>query len=168
MSRRTLFLSLSLILVALTVPAAAQDPPAIVPDPDQKALFDKFAKTMTNARLVGQFTLLGRENNDLMQEEYTVESARKLPTGDLWLITARIRYGDKDLKLPMPLPVKWAGDTPVISLTDVTLPGLGTFSSRVVIDGNKYAGTWSHGDKGGHLFGTIEKLNDAAPNSGDQ
>jgi hypothetical protein len=52
--------------------------------------------------------------------------------------------------------VKWAGKTPVITLDNITIPGLGTFSSRVVIDQGKYAGTWKHDDVGGHLFGKLE------------
>jgi hypothetical protein len=51
--------------------------------------------------------------------------------------------------------VKWAGKTPVITLDNVTIPGLGTFSSRVVIDGPLYAGTWQHDAVGGHMFGKI-------------
>ena len=49
-------------------------------------------------------------------------------------------------------------DTPVVSLVNLTIPGLGTFSAHVVIDGKKYAGTWKHGKAGGHMFGVIEKL----------
>jgi hypothetical protein len=33
----------------------------------------------------------------------------------------------------------------------------------VVLDDGRYAGTWSHDDKGGHLFGVIEQL----PEAGD-
>ena len=29
---------------------------------------------------------------------------------------------------------------------------------HVVIDGNKYAGTWAHGKVGGHLYGRISKI----------
>ena len=47
----------------------------------------------------------------------------------------------------MPLPVKWVGEIPVISMQDFTIPGLGTFSAHVVIDRDKYAGTWAHGNK---------------------
>jgi hypothetical protein len=43
----------------------------------------------------------------------------------------------------------------VITLDSVTIPGLGTFSSRVVIDGPLYAGTWQHDAVGGHMFGKI-------------
>ena len=59
----------------------------------------------------------------------------------------------------MPLPIKWAGDTPVISMDKLSIPGLGTFSAHVVIDDDKYAGTWKHGKAGGHLFGNIGRIN---------
>ena len=59
----------------------------------------------------------------------------------------------------MPLPVKWVGDVPVITMQDLSIPGLGTFSAHVVIDGQKYAGTWAHGKVGGHLYGKISKSN---------
>ena len=71
---------------------------------------------------------------------------------------ARIQYGETDIELPMDLPVKWAENTAVITLDNVWLPGLGTFSSRVLIHENKYAGTWRHDDHGGHLFGIIKPL----------
>ena len=79
--------------------------------------------------------------------------------GDYWIFNARIKYGKTDITLPMPLQVKWAEGKPVIYLDNVTIPGLGTFSSYTVIDGDKYAGTWQHGDVGGHMFGIIERNN---------
>ena len=52
---------------------------------------------------------------------------------------------------------EWAEETPMVSLTNASLPGLGdAFSARVIFHDNRYAGTWQHGDVGGHLFGTIE------------
>ncbi len=71
-------------------------------------------------------------------------------------IVLSFRFGQ--VTLPMPLPVKWVGDVPVISMKDLNIPGLGVFSAHVVIDGDKYAGTWAHGKVGGHLYGTIEKM----------
>jgi hypothetical protein len=58
----------------------------------------------------------------------------------------------------MPINVLWAGNTPVMTLDKITIPGLGTFSARVVFHENKYAGTWVHDNVGGHLFGRIEKM----------
>ena len=55
-----------------------------------------------------------------------------------------------------PLEVKWAGDTPVITLTDLAIPGLGTFTARVLFYRGEYCGTWSAVDHGGTLFGKIQ------------
>lgn len=156
MSRYTLpFLLLGIVLLCSARPAVAQDAKA---DTDQAELFAKFEKTLKNVALVGSFTIVGREDKSAKPERYEISNVRKLDEGDLWLFNARIKYGDKDVKIPMPLEVKWAGKTPVITLENTTIPGLGTFSSHVVIDGDKYAGTWTHGEVSGHLFGTIEKL----------
>jgi hypothetical protein len=55
--------------------------------------------------------------------------------------------------------MRFAGDTPMISMTDHTIPALGTFSVRVFFYGDRYSGTWQHGTFGGHMFGNIEKTN---------
>jgi hypothetical protein len=129
----------------------------------REARYARFREMLTGVRLVGQFTIIGKgkEEQPPRKEEYEIRSVSKLPAGDLWLIQARIKYGDHDVTVPMPLEVKWAAETPVITLDEVTIPGLGTFGARVVFHDQKYAGTWSHGDVGGHLFGTIEKIKDS-------
>jgi hypothetical protein len=128
----------------------------------EKAKFAKFQQEMTGVKMIGQFTVIGNDQGAPAKEEYTIRSITKLQ-GDYWLLNARIKYGGKDLTLPVPLKIQWAGDTPVITLTKAKIPGLGTFSCRVVIYNSKYAGTWSHGEVGGHLFGTLEKPKAAAP-----
>ena len=157
------------VLASLVTEARADEPnPAANPAPVQSGekpeRFQKFEQALSNVKFVGRFTVLGKEDGNLPKEEYHIKSVTKLPQGDYWLFQARIKYGDKDVTLPLPLEVKWAEVTPVITLSNLTLPGLGTFSSRVVIDGDKYAGTWLHGKVGGHLFGTIEKLEKETPN----
>jgi hypothetical protein len=128
------------------------------PTPDQPAQRDdEFKKLVTNIRLVGNFTLDGQEPGKLQREEYVITGAMKLGNGDYWALTSRIKYGDVDLTVPVPVQVKWAGNTPVITVDSVKIPGLGTFSARVLLDGARYAGTWSHDEKGGHLFGVIER-----------
>src|SRR5258708_2683175 len=127
-------LSLSVVLAALVawpVLTLAQEkiPPKVenkpTPVPDKAELFKKFEENFTNVKLVGKFTVLGKDDGPLAKEEYTILSAKKMESGDYWLLTARIKYGKNDLTVPLPLEIKWAGDTPVITLTDFTIPGLG-------------------------------------------
>lgn len=145
-------------LAACLMIAAAgfgQEPKAAIPSREE--LIKKLEQDLTGAKLTGRFTITGREDQSPRSEEYTITSATKLTEGDMWLLKSRVKYGDKDVTVPIPLEIEWAGDTPVITLTDLTIPGLGTFTSRVVIYEGRYAGTWQHGKIGGHLFGTIEK-----------
>ncbi len=125
------------------------------PTPSQDELDQQFAATMSGATLVGNFTTAGQDTDKpLKTERYTLGKVSKLKNG-LWLFETRIQYGERDVKLPLALQVKWAGDTPVITLTDATFPGLGTYTARVLIYRGQYAGTWSAGDHGGELFGKI-------------
>ncbi len=125
-------------------------------EPAMQARFAKFEKLLTGSKFQGSFTLDGKPLKDLNEETYEIEKVAKMPEEDLWSITARIKYGNKDYKVPVPIYVKWAGETPVLTMDKMTIPGYGTFSARVVLHVDKYAGTWQHDDKGGHLFGHIE------------
>ena len=149
-------------LLTLSTPAWAQQdlPTDSAASAAQSEHFKKFEQTLSGAKLIGQFTIMGRDMGQLPKEEYAIESVQKMPSGDYWLFQVRIQYMDKDVTLPLPLEVKWAGDTPIITLTDLKIPVLGTFSSRVIIYNDKYAGTWTHGKAGGHLFGVIEKIDE--------
>ena len=131
-------------------PAAAELSPA------QKELHAKFTKLLTGSKFRGQFTLDGKPLNDLHEEAYDIEKVEKLPDGDMWALTCRIKYGKHDVTVPIAIEVKWAGTTPVLTMDNLVIPGMGTFGARVVLHKDKYAGTWQHDDAGGHLFGKIE------------
>jgi hypothetical protein len=128
--------------------------------PDKSQLYKQLEETLTGAKFIGRYTTLGKEEDKLKAEEYTIVSAKKAEHGEFWLLMARIKYGDKDATIPVPIEILWAGTTPVMTLDKISLYGVGTFSARVVINDGKYAGTWQHDSVGGHLFGKIEK---AAP-----
>ena len=125
---------------------------------DENLLNQKLQRFLTDITFRGHFTTdkKGSENELPKQDEYTITSATHV-SGDYWLLTSRIQYRDIDVTLPVPVMIRWAGTTPVITLEKVTLPGMGTFSSRVLVHNNRYAGTWQHDDVGGHLFGTLSK-----------
>lgn len=129
----------------------------VKPLPSREELERRFAETMTGATFVGHY-VEGEVKPDtrLSTERYSISKASKLKD-DYWLIQTRIQYGEHDVTLPLPLRVLWAGDTPVITLDDVPVPGLGTFTARVLIYNDEYAGTWSCKDHGGQLFGRIER-----------
>jgi hypothetical protein len=74
---------------------------------------------------------------------------------EAWLINARIQYNKKDFVAPIPVIVKWAGDTPVLIVDKIPMPSGGVFSARVLIYDGTYAGTWTGGGHAGLLKGVI-------------
>ena len=164
MSTRRLLLTLVLLAGCFTlgpVLGAAEDEKKPVTSKEaaaEKEKFARFQKEMTGTKLVGQFTVVGQPQGALAKEEYTILSVKKVDQSDLWVFKARIKYGKQDITLPVPVPIKWAGKTPVIEMDNLKIPLLGTFSAHIVIDDGKYAGTWKHGKVGGHMFGSILKI----------
>ena len=141
----------TVLLVAMSIFAA---------DPEKKSdrdtLEQAFAAKLTNAALSGSFTTDGKDSGTQKPDRYQIVSAKKLK-GDDWLITAKMKVGQDQIDIPIPIKVYWANDTPVMSLTDLTIPGVGTFTARVMFYGDRYAGTWQHGEVGGHMWGLVEK-----------
>ncbi len=131
-------------------------------DPEVKQLYSKFQKLLTGAKLRGQFTVDGKPLDKLTEETYEIQKVEKQAEGDWWVVTARIKYGERDMVFPVPLEVKWAGSTPVMTLDNMTIPGFGTFGARVVFHKDKYAGTWQHDEVGGHMFGIVEIVQEDA------
>ncbi len=163
--KKHLLLSLIVSFGVLTTALAQPKDEAAKAEPaDQQALFKQFEETMSGVKMVGRFTITGKDSPPA-EEEYTINKVTKLDEGDYWMFIARIKYGDKDYTVPLPLQVKWAEDTPVITLTNLKILGQGPFSARVVIHEGKYAGTWSHGEVGGHLFGKIVKIEEDKPDT---
>jgi hypothetical protein len=145
---------------AVQQPAAPQTPEA-KPKKSQAELEAELSKLLSGATLEGSFTTTGpgRDGQRLSADRYTLGEVRKL-SGNIWMIQARMR----EAMIPLPLPIEWAGDTPVIMVDDFTIPGMGTFSARVMFFADHYAGYWKHDERGGSMFGVIHRAKpDAAP-----
>ena len=133
--------------VAKTGIGSAMDP-ALLPEVERQ-----FAERMRGASMVGFFTISGREDRPARPDRYDISSVEKVGV-DRWRFNARI--GEHDVTLPVTVTMRFVDDTPMIMLTDLTIPTLGTFAARVFFHGDRYAGTWQHGSFGGHMFGRIE------------
>ena len=113
----------------------------------------QFEQMMTGAALVGRSTLDGKEGLS-GEERYSIDRVTKIG-GDVWMFQARMKLDGREIPVPIPVTVKWAGDTPVIEVTDAGIPGMGSYTARVVLYRDRYAGTWSGKNHGGQLFGAI-------------
>lgn len=142
--------------IAMTT-AVGQDNPTKKPTPgiDRKKLEKEFAEKLSGVALVGRFSITTSEKEPPAKpDRYVIDKVTKLPK-DYWMFHYR---KSPDFVLPIALKVVWAGDTPMITMSDVNIPTMGTFSARIMFHGNLYAGTWQHGKVGGHMWGKLEKL----------
>ena len=145
MKSRRLATILSLFLFA----ACARKPTSDT----QTGLEQKFQQMMSGVTLIGH-SASPKDESISGEEKYVIEKVSKL-RGETWLFRVRIQYGSHDIPVPLPVTIKWAGDTPVITLTNLMIPGLGTYTARVLLYEDQYAGTWSSKDHGGQVFGKI-------------
>jgi hypothetical protein len=134
---------------------ARAKPASEKPKATPEELEAKFKATMTKATMSGRWCgikdgVLGEDKED----KYTIIGVSKV-SGETWIINARIQYNKQDIVAPIPVQVKWAGDTPVITVDKIPIPGSGTYSARVLIYEHTYAGTWSGGGHGGLMNGVI-------------
>lgn len=155
----------SLLLVTLLACSTG----AATPE-EQEALETAFEESMRGAVLVGNFTVFGNEGEseasegespglNLRAERYEIEKAVK-QVGDIWTFHARIKFGDTDVTVPVPVRLSWAGDTPMVSVTDLGIPGIGTYTARVAFYRDAYAGMWWGKTHGGNMIGRIERAGD--------
>jgi hypothetical protein len=141
----------------------------------------RFTEQMRDVKLVGTFTVSGREARTSeapagegrgdgrgagegrgegrgrpSPDGYEIASVEKV--GDnLWRFNASMQCCGVKGKIPIVIPVRFVGDTPMIMMTDTEIPGVGTFTVRLFFYGDRYSGTWQHGKVGGHMSGRIEK-----------
>ena len=124
---------------------------------DVSALTDveaRFVERMRNVSLVGTFTAVGEDARSPNPERYDIASVEKVGP-DQWRFNATLQCCGINGTIPVVVPMRWIGDTPVIMMTDTSLPGLGAFTVRVCFYGDRYSGIWQHGERGGHMAGRI-------------
>lgn len=172
MTHRTQPLAFACLVFACSALLAPR-PSALAPQEDsarQEAREAAFAQLLSGARLVGYFTDSSAPEGKLSKDSYTIDKVS--PVGDgKWLFEAKVEFGERAVPVSITLPVEWAGDTPVISLTDMSFPLLGSYSARVLFHDGQYAGLWSGKSHGGQMFGRIERAQAAPaapqPHTGD-
>jgi hypothetical protein len=117
-------------------------------------LEQEFKDSLTGALMEGQSSRDGKTT--VSPDKYNIEKVEKTG-GDNWTFFVKLAFRGQETIAPIPLEVKWAGDTPVIMVTDKGFPGMGTYTARVVVYRGHYAGTWSGKNGGGKVWGTVAK-----------
>lgn len=160
-----LLVACSAVVVWAQTPLAPSTPPAKSMVPDRATLEKQFADSLTGATLVGTWQMTGKDgltgNEPLTEpkpDEYVIAGVTKAGE-DLWIVQAKIGFANNDLVVPVPVRVVWAEDTAIITLNDLAVPMIGTYSARVMIHHGFYSGVWYSNVKnyGGVMQGKIVK-----------
>lgn len=156
--------------VSQSAPAASQPRAAATTRPDADALRRTFKESLTGVTLTGTWRMhrgprpVDRPTlGEARPETYRIVSADH-EDGDRWIIRARIQFDEADVTLPLRVRVVWADDTPVITVDELNVPGIGVYSARVMIYRGYYCGTWFGTGYGGVMSGEIVR----AAEDGDQ
>ena len=143
------------ILAGLMTVLLTQQPAAVTAPVEMSPAELAFQQMLTDVTLEGFFT--AGDSTELHPDRYVIESVTKVKDG-VWRISARVQYNKKDFPVTLNMPVFFAGDTQVMSLTRQGIQGTqGLFDTRLVFYKGGYAGTWGAGATGGKMFGNIVK-----------
>ena len=104
---------------------------------EQQRLETLFAQQMSGCTMTGRFTVDG-DTSAAQTDRYTLGEVSKI-RDEKWRFEAKIEYGEKSATVPLTVDVFWAGETPMIQVSDLAVPTLGVYSARVLIDGDRYA-----------------------------
>ena len=163
-----LFLALTFSISGLRLLAQSQTPaePAKESKPESAAKpasqpqssdpEERFKLLFTKAYLSGRWASLkdGPLGEERTGAKYNIVSVTK-GSGDKWIVSAKMKYRDQDIVMPIPVQMKFVGDTAIMEVNNLAIPGGGTYTARLMIYERTYSGTWKGQRGGGMLYGTI-------------
>ena len=126
-------------------------PKPLPTDPEERFKF-LFTKSFLSGRWAPlRDGVLGDERGG---DKYNIVSAVK-GEGDTWIISAKMKYGDREFVMPIPVKMKFVGDVAILTVDNLAIPNGGTYTARLLIYERTYSGTWKGQRGGGMLYGTI-------------
>lgn len=157
--KKTHFAMPSLALISLLAVSLAGVGRANAEDAaDVAAREAEFSAMLKNATLEGSWVpVSGAQAGEQKVDSYRVIRAKKI-AAEQWQIVSRINYQGQEIEVPIPVTVKWAGDTAVVILDQVETGGGKSYSARVLFHNDRYAGSWWGKEQpGGLISGTITR-----------
>src|SRR5262245_20079570 len=124
----------------------------------------RFKALLTSAYLSGRWAPLkdGELGEEKTGDKYNIVSVTK-GSGENWTVSAKMKYREQEIVMPIPVQVKFAGDTAIMIVDKLAIPGGGTYSARLLFYERTYSGTWSGGRGGGMLYGVITNEKEDKP-----
>lgn len=130
-------LTLLLVLGVRAQPPAAsptteppKDAPATTADTPKPAAVDpeaRFKAMLTKASLTGRWAPLrdGVLGDERGGDSYQIEGVTKT-NGESWVVRAKLSYRQREFVLPIPVKVRFIGDTAIMTVDGLAIPDGGT------------------------------------------
>ena len=155
---RQLFQTIALILVS-TSGIAFSIAEETVEKTSSETMEKQFSAMLKGATLKGTWAPVGPVGlGEDKEDAYHIVEAKKVKD-DNWVMVSRFNYKGRQLDIPVPVVIKFAGDTAVMILNDVPTGDGATWSARILFHNDIYTGSWweSTKKKGGILSGVISR-----------
>lgn len=152
----------SFLLLAFFTVCCSFSRPSLVVAQGNGDVEAKFIAMLKNATLKGSWAPLqqGKLGAEKGNDVYRIARVEKT-AGDKWSLVSLVNAGGKQIEYPIPVTVKFAGDTAVLILDDVrTGSGAANWSARVMFHDDVYTGRWwatADRNHGGTISGTITR-----------
>jgi hypothetical protein len=123
---------------------------------NQIELENGFTAMLKNADLKGTWVpVKGDKTESEKGDSYHVVRVNKIK-GDRWEVVSKMNHQGREIEFPMPVIIKWAGDTAVMILDEIPTAGGKKYSARVMFHNDRYAGSWwGTNQPGGLLSGIV-------------
>lgn len=152
--KRVLF---TIFALAMAVPFSLAD--------DTKKQAEAFSAMLKNAKLNGTWAPIDKRLlGDDQEDGYHIVSATH-KEGDTWTIVSRMKFQGQSVNFPIPVTVKFAGDSAVMILNKMPIGPGQTWSARILFHDDVYAGSWwgPGKKKSGIVSGTITREDEKKP-----
>ena len=161
---RQLFHLIALVLVAISAItySVAEEEPGEKAASETEKMEKQFSAMLKGATLKGTWAAVGPVGlGEDKQDGYHIVEAKKVK-GDNWVMVSKFKYKGQELQIPVPVVIKFAGDTAVMILDDLPTGDGATWSARILYHNDVYTGSWweSTKKKGGILSGVIIREGD--------
>ena len=155
-----LFQTIALVLVSISgIPYSNAEEPREKLASETETTENQFSAMLKGATLKGTWAPVGPVGlGEDKQDAYHIVEAKKVK-GDKWVMVSRFNYKGQQLDIPVPVVIKFAGDTAVMILNNLPTGDGATWSARILFHNDVYTGSWweSIKKKGGILSGIISR-----------
>lgn len=114
---------------------------------------ESLQRVLSGATLSGLLSPAG--NHQPTQAAVLVKQLQKAAGPHDWLFQIAITAGGKEQECSVKGDVHWHGSTPVLTMHDVEIPGVGQVSGKLMIHNRLFAATWVHEGVRGHAWGDV-------------